>query len=260
MTRYENGRAPLNELVYLGPQFYLPHGTAARYRELQRLGVEKYGVRLYCTDGWNGYRPLSIQYEYREELGVWAAVPGYSSHGLTYQGRDCAAVDINNWRALAPDNESLAWSRFVALCRLVGFTVDFVTPQELWHIGDFDPFTVIAFASIVIKPATTARPEPPEEEETMTNIRRHESRGQVYAFTAQGVRHVTDNETEAVERFVQSVAAGRDPYAQTRIVNLGETDFRRYAENRGLEHAKIDALAPGDFLRNDGTVITKPVW
>lgn len=191
---------------------------------------------------------------------MWAAVPGYSFHGLTFQGRDCAAVDVNNWRALAPGNESPAWPRFVALCRLVGFTVEFVAPREEWHIGGLDPYTVHAFAAIVIKPATTARPLQFEEEDRMSNIRRHESRGQVYAYTAQGVCHVTDNETEAVERSVESVGAGRNPYTPTRIVDLGETDLRRYVETRGYDHGRVDGLAPGDFLRNDGAVILKPAW
>lgn len=162
MTRYENGRAPLSDLVKLGDQHYLPAGTCARWQELQRLAWEKYGVWLVITPGWNGYRPLNIQVQYRAELGIWAAVPGTSSHGLTYQGRDCAAIDVNNWQSLAPGNQSLAWARFVALCRLVGFTIDFVTPQELWHIGDFDPFTIPAFAAINIKPI-------PVEEEDMNS-------------------------------------------------------------------------------------------
>lgn len=158
MTRYQNGRAPLSDLVKLGDKHYLPAGTCARWQEMQRLAWEKYGVWLVITPGWNGYRPLDIQVQYRAELGIYAAVPGTSSHGLTYQGRDCAAIDVNNWQALAPGNQSLAWARFVALCRLVGFTVDFVTPQELWHIGDFDPFMIPAFAAVTINPATTARP------------------------------------------------------------------------------------------------------
>lgn len=170
MTRYKNGAAPLADLVNLGPQFYLPHGTAARWRELQRLAWEKYGVWLVPSAGWNGYRPLDIQYEYRKELGIWAAVPGYSSHGLTFNGRDCAAIDVNNWRSLA-SSESLAWSRFVALCRIVGFTVDFVSPQELWHIGDFDPFNIPSFAVVVINPETTAKPSPSEEEDMPFNVK-----------------------------------------------------------------------------------------
>ncbi|WP_139340720.1 hypothetical protein [Microbacterium sp. CSI-V] len=150
--------------MYLGPEFYLPSGTAARWRALQRLGLEKYGVWLVPTPGWNGYRPLSIQYQYRAELGIWAAVPRTSSHGLTFNGRDMAAIDVNNWRALAPWSESLAWARFVALCRIVGFIVDFVSPQELWHIGDPDPYTIPAFAVVTINPGTTRMPEPEEDD------------------------------------------------------------------------------------------------
>ncbi|MCT2085032.1 hypothetical protein M3D75_02780 [Microbacterium enclense] len=184
MPRYENGRAPLSDLVKLGEQHYLPAGTCARWRELQRLAWEKYGVWLVITPGWNGYRPLDIQIQYRKELGIWAAVPGFSSHGLTYQGRDCAALDVNNWRSLAPGNESLAWARFVALCRLVGFTVDFVTPREQWHIGDFDPFTIPAFAVVTINPGTTAMPgaQSEEDDDMPINFRR-ESTGVSYTLT-----------------------------------------------------------------------------
>ncbi|KSU52903.1 hypothetical protein [Microbacterium enclense] len=164
MPRYANGQAPLSALVKLSDQHYLPEGTAARWRELQRLAWEKYGVWLIISPGWNAYRPLSIQYEYRAELGIWAAVPGYSSHGLNFNGRDCAAIDVYNWA-------SLGWGRFVALCRLVGFTVDFVSPQELWHIGDFDPWSVPTFAAITINPETTKLPEPEEADDMPINFR-----------------------------------------------------------------------------------------
>lgn len=163
MPRYANGQAPLSALVKLGEQHYLPAGTAARWKELQRLAWEKYRVWLIISPGWNAFRPLAIQYEYREELGVWAAVPGYSSHGLTFDGRDCAAIDVYNWA-------ELGWGRFAALCRLVGFTVDFVSPQELWHIGDFDPWNVPTFAVITINPETTKLPEP-EEHDMPINFR-----------------------------------------------------------------------------------------
>ncbi|MBN9210708.1 MAG: hypothetical protein BGO45_10565 [Microbacterium sp. 71-36] len=181
MARYENGKAPLSDLIKVGDQQYLPAGTCARWREMQRLAWEKYRVWLVITPGWNGYRPLDIQVQYREELGIWAAVPGTSSHGLTFNGRDCAAIDVYNWRDLAPGNESLAWARFVALCRLVGFTVDFVTPRELWHIGDFDPFTVPAFAAITINPSTTAMPAQSKEDDMPINFRR-ESTGVSYTM------------------------------------------------------------------------------
>lgn len=148
-----------------------PPGTIARWQEMVRLAVEKYGVRLRVTPGWNIYRPLSIQRVYRDRLGVYAAVPGYSSHGGEFQGRECCAIDVQNWGDLAPGNASLAWSRFVALCRIVGFTVDFVTPQELWHVGDFNPWSVPQFASITIKPI----PVPPLEEDMLIIVQRQDS-------------------------------------------------------------------------------------
>ena len=150
MGGFGNGRYPLSMMVHLGGLHYLPPGTAARWRWLVQQAFEKYGVILIITAGWNGYRPFDIQVQYKKDLGVWAAAPGYSSHGLIYLGKQVAAVDVHNWGVLG-------WARFKALCRLAGFTVDFVSPQELWHIGDFnDIWTVPAFtrqATPVWKPA-----------------------------------------------------------------------------------------------------------
>lgn len=143
MGGFSNGRYPLSTMVKLGPKHYLPAGTAARWQWMVRQALAKYAVLLVISPGWNGYRPYDEQVTLRAELGIWAAVPGYSSHGLIYQGRQVAAIDVFNWRDLAPGNETLAWSRFKALCRLAGFTVDFVSPQELWHIGDFNDIWVI---------------------------------------------------------------------------------------------------------------------
>lgn len=146
MGGYSNGRYPLSMMVKLGPKHYLPAGTAARWQWMVRQALAKYAVLLVISPGWNGYRPYDEQVTLRAELGIWAALPGFSSHGLIYQGRQVAAIDVFNWRDLAPGNEALAWSRFKALCRLAGFTVDFVSPQELWHIGDFnDIWTIPAF-------------------------------------------------------------------------------------------------------------------
>jgi hypothetical protein len=137
---YANGMIPLNLLVHLGADHYLPPGTAARWKWLQRLAFEKYGVWLVITPGFNAYRPLSVQVKLKKELGKWAAAPGFSTHGGVVNGRTVFAIDVNNWAALG-------WARFSALCRLAGFTVNFVTPEELWHIGDYnDGWTVPAGA------------------------------------------------------------------------------------------------------------------
>ncbi|MEA1264149.1 hypothetical protein MicroSTF_13990 [Microbacterium sp. STF-2] len=150
---YGNGRIPLDRLVHLGGEHYLPPGTAARWKWLQRVAHEKYGVWLIITVGWNAYRPLDVQVTYKRLYGNMAAEPGKSSHGGTFGGRIVFAVDVNNWAALG-------WDRFVALCRLAGFTVDFVSPREQWHIGDFnDGWAVPAGSETTptIKPETTRK-------------------------------------------------------------------------------------------------------
>jgi hypothetical protein len=149
--------------VHLGGDHYLPAGTAARWSWLVAQAKAKYGVALRITGGWNGYRPYDVQVQYRKDLGIWAAVPGTSSHGLIWRGLQVAAVDVNNWG-------ELGWGRFAGLCRLAGFTVDFVSPQELWHIGDLnDIWTVPAFAAS--GGGTTWKPAPElKKEDIMANI------------------------------------------------------------------------------------------
>lgn len=148
---YANGRVPLTALVHLGGDHYLPAGTTARWQWLQRTAYEKYGVWLTITAGWNAYRPYDVQVDYKRRYGNMAAEPGKSSHGGIYGGRNVFAVDVFNWSALG-------FARFAALCRLAGFATNFVTPEELWHIGDQnDPWAAPGFASSTpaINPATT---------------------------------------------------------------------------------------------------------
>jgi hypothetical protein len=152
---YANGEVPLSALIHVQNNIWLPAGTLARWNWVVQQGFAKYGVTLRITgqyssawNTWNGYRPLSAQILYKKEYGNLAATPRLSSHGGTYRGQEVFAIDVDNWRDLAPGNESLAWARFVALMRLAGLTVDFVTPREQWHVGDFNnPWAVPAFAS-----------------------------------------------------------------------------------------------------------------
>ena len=145
---YANGQVPLHLLVKLGEQLYLPPGTAARWRWFVAEGKGRFGVTFRVTgpssrgwDGWNCYRPLDIQRKYKNAFGQWAASPGYSSHGGFYQGREVFAIDVANWA-------SVSWGNFTALANQAGFRVDFVSPREQWHIGDFNnPWIIPAFAA-----------------------------------------------------------------------------------------------------------------
>lgn len=174
---YANGRFPLDLFIHRGGNIYLTPGLNARWNEMVRLGVEKYGVRLYITGdidglgGWNGYRPWDAQGRYKAHYGKGAAAQGYSTHGGKVSGRQVFAVDVANVDALAPNNPGLARARLTALAKAVGLTVNFVTPPEWWHIGDFnDAWTVPVFGAVTINPGTTNRPS---EEDDMYDDGKH---------------------------------------------------------------------------------------
>ena len=171
MPAYGNGEYPLNLFVHRGGNLYFTPSLSARWDEMVRLGVEKYGVRLWITGdidglgGWNVYRPLLPQRRYRAYYGNRAAEPGKSSHGGKFRGQEVFALDISNVNALAPGNQSLANARLTALAKTVGLTVNFVTPTEWWHVGDFNhAWSVPAFGRVTVNPETTALPEQKDED------------------------------------------------------------------------------------------------
>lgn len=170
--RYNNGQFPLSLFVHRGGNLYFTPSLNARWNEMVRLGVAKYGVRLYVTGdidglgGWNVYRPLLAQRRYRAHYGNMAAQEGFSSHGGVYGGQQVFAVDISNYTALAPGNPSLAQARLTALAKAVGLRVNFVKPTEWWHVGDFNNAWVTpSFGQIAINPGTTNKPKPVASEE-----------------------------------------------------------------------------------------------
>lgn len=138
---YPNGRIPLELLVHLGGDHYLPPGTAARWQWMVAATREKYGVTLRITKGPNAYRWYEAQVEAKQEATADgrpqdAAAPGFSSHGGLFEGREVMAIDVANWQDLGstPGGKD-AWGRFAALCRLAGFTTLYFD-WEPWHIVD----------------------------------------------------------------------------------------------------------------------------
>ncbi|WP_295103477.1 hypothetical protein [uncultured Microbacterium sp.] len=176
---YANGQYPLHLFIHRGGNLYFTPSLNARWDEMVRLALEKYGVRLYITGdidglgGWNVYRPIGPQRNYRRHYGIRAAEPGKSSHGGKYRGQEVFAADIANVDSLAPGNPSLARARLTALAKAVGLTVNFVTPTEWWHVGDFNPaWAAPSFGAVAINPGTTNRPAPiSKEDDDMQTIK-----------------------------------------------------------------------------------------
>lgn len=192
---YSNGRFPLSLFVHRGGNIYLTPSLNARWDEMVRLALEKYRVRLWITGdidglgGWNGYRPWDAQGRYKNHYGRGAAAQGFSSHGGVYQGREVFALDIGNVDALAPGNASLAHARLTALAQAVGLTVNFVSPSEWWHVGDFNNAWVVpTFGTPAINHHTTNVPEEDDMKATyIYSIGLKGQRNAIYAIAGNGM-------------------------------------------------------------------------
>lgn len=260
---YANGEAPLSKLVHVANNIWLPAGTLARWNWAVAQGAAKYGATLRITgqnssawNTWNGYRPLSAQILYKNAYGNLAAQPRYSSHGLTYKGQQCAALDVDNWRDLAPGNESLAWARFVALMRLAGLTTDFVTPREQWHVGDFnDIWTIPDFAA----PASgggSSTINPVSEEDDMRVIAVNDS---VYTIAKQFISRLSKAQsTEAQALYGPARNLGRGDASSEAGAKL-----RAQLDLHGIPRTVLDGdgfvLNP-QANRNKGTFESNGTW
>lgn len=144
MSRFRNGQVPRNLLVEVGPYHWMPAATAARWKALVADIQKNEGVTMRITPGKNAYRDYEGQVFARNAACARgrcndAAVPGTSSHGGEYQGRDSLAIDVDNWAVLGQ-------SKWYAYCRKHGFEPGFFD-WEPWHIIDWNPWTMPASSS-----------------------------------------------------------------------------------------------------------------
>jgi hypothetical protein len=161
---WRNGYIPENELVIFkrgrnstdGDWFWgLTPGTYARHLALVELGRSRHGRTLEPSDGWGTYRPYDGQVIARRIYGNGAAVPGTSSHGGFWEGRETLAIDYSNW-AWVYNGDRAA---FFADVRAVGLTPDMIStrrgyPDEPWHVIDLNPRTSPSVASDTASPIT----------------------------------------------------------------------------------------------------------
>lgn len=138
---FKNGEFPLEDFIQVGFEQYLWKGTYHRWIGMVQDCIDTYGVRLRITAGWNGYRPLSAQWwAYNNLPAGQAAYPGTSSHGGIFEGQEAGAIDVANWG-------EIGWEAFAALCWKWGFQPGYFS-WELWHIIDWNPNAVPAWANV----------------------------------------------------------------------------------------------------------------
>lgn len=163
---YKNGQVPASRLVTFasgwlpneGTWYHqLPPATYRKHLALVALAKKNTGRVLKISEGWGAYRPLHIQ-EYAKRIhGRWAATPGTSSHGMFWEGAQCAAIDYGNW------GHVYNWNRdaFFRDVRAVGLVPDLISPRrgypdEPWHVVDRSPWAAVASGSLTLEDDVSA--------------------------------------------------------------------------------------------------------
>ena len=146
---WRNGYIPESDLTIFrrgrnatdGDWFWgLTPATYARHLALVERAKNRTRRTLEPTDGWGTYRHYAAQVIARRIYGNGAAVPGTSSHGGYWEGRETLAIDYSNWSWVYGGDRAT----FYADCRAVGLTPGMIEPRrgypdEPWHVIDENP-------------------------------------------------------------------------------------------------------------------------
>lgn len=160
---YRNGEVPESWLIrfhsgYNAVDGYwyhsLPPSTYRKHLALVKLAKRNTGHDLRIGDGWCAYRPIEPQRMLKKRLGIMAATPGTSSHGLFWEGAQVAAIDYSNWSQVYAGDRA-AWFRDV---RAVGLVPDMISPRrgypdEPWHVIDTDPWAPVPAGEVEALPS-----------------------------------------------------------------------------------------------------------
>lgn len=147
MVTYSNGYIPADLLVTFATGWNSTDGdwkhqlSPSTYGKHLALVRRSPGGKLQVSSGWGAYRPYAAQVVARRRFGNGAAVPGTSSHGGFWEGRQTLAIDYHNWGSVYGWDQA----RFFADCRAVGLTPGMIMrsrgyPDEPWHVIDLDPW------------------------------------------------------------------------------------------------------------------------
>lgn len=176
MPAYRNGEVPDSLLVTFASgwlpeegqwKHQLPPSTYRKHLALVALAKRNTGRVLKPTAGWSCYRPRPVQVYAKKIHGIFAATPGTSSHGLFWEGRQCAAIDYGNWGEVYGGDRA-AFYRDV---RAVGLEPGLIEPRrgypdEPWHVVDLDPWAP-APAGLPVEPTAPVSPDDESEEDEM---------------------------------------------------------------------------------------------
>lgn len=228
MPRYPNGRIPESALVVFhrghnatDGDFYwgLPPASYQKHLALVARAQRRTGRGLSPSQGWSCYRPMHAQELARRIYGNGAAVPGTSSHGGFWEGRDTSAVDYGNWAWVYQNHGGRA--AFFEDCRAVGLEPDMISPRrgypdEPWHVIDMNPWA----ASPILAGVDFTEDDMPSVEEILD-----------YNIPRQGGQKGTTNLRQIIAWFDNA------------IISLDTNNARRVEELKAQAEEKANAIA-----------------
>lgn len=173
--RFPNGFIPENVLVTFGSGYRADYGnwkhqlsvsSYLKHKRLQELSLRNRGKKLQISEGNNAYRDYAGQVFARQHHGNNAAVPGTSSHGGYWEGKNTLAMDYGNW-SYVYGGDRAAFYRDV---RSAGLSPGLISPErgypdEPWHVVDLEPWIVPSGGGSY---PTPEKPEEEEEEDEMS--------------------------------------------------------------------------------------------
>jgi hypothetical protein len=153
MPTYQNGYIPAELLIEFDHGYNstdlnwyhaLSPATYYRHRLLLDIAFKRTGRWLQITRGWSAYRPYAAQVLARKIWGIGAAIPGNSSHGGTFNGRQSLAMDYGNWQSVYGGDTATTRAQFGADCRAAGLSPFVITlTDEPWHVIDYNPWSAV---------------------------------------------------------------------------------------------------------------------
>lgn len=239
MGTYRNGYVPRDRLVLLASgvnttvghwEHLLSPRAAALHHALVARAKARTGRTLAMGAGWSAYRPYGQQVTARQIYGNGAAVPGTSSHGGFWEGRDTLAMDYSNWSWVYGGDRAA----FYADCRAVDLEPGLIEPRrgypdEPWHVVCGDPWGPV--------PAGSGSTNFEEDEMTPEQ---NAALADVWNKMQRVIQIL-----EAVDVRTGNKQSGNLAIAAERIASLPADVWAH-----GLKHPLIDAVIPaGDFLR-----------
>ncbi|MGF3055601.1 hypothetical protein [Microbacterium sp. YY-01] len=196
-------------------------GTAVKHDRLVKLARARFnGWEPVVSGPDDAYRTYAVQeHYYRTFPPGMAAWPGTSSHGGSYEGEECGAVDYGNWGQVGKQ----PWYQ---LLRDAGFEPGFFDgqygrPVEPWHAIDRTPWHVPA----------APKPRPPidiEDEDTMTRTFIQESRqGSKYELLRDGTKRLIPTPEWNAIRSLEAEAKTRGQEFQVVVATVTAADLKK---------------------------------